>query len=112
VPPRRLCHSSLRKNIREAALGFRYRKSVRIVPGVRLNLSKSGTSLSVGRRGFTTNFSKRGRRTTISLPGTGLSYTTSSPAGSGGRTGFPVSGIAGLLFLIFVLAAVVSAIFR
>ena len=93
-------------------MGFRYRKSVRLIPGVRLNLSKSGTSVSVGGRGLTTNFSKRGRRTTISLPGTGLSYTTSTSAGSGGRTGFPASGIAGLLFLIFVLAAVISAIFR
>lgn len=93
-------------------MGFRYRKSVRILPGLRLNLSKSGTSVSVGGRGFTTNFSKRGKRTTISLPGTGLSYTTSTPAGSGGRTSSAVAGIVGLLVFVAVLAAIASAIVR
>lgn len=93
-------------------MGFRYRRSVRILPGVRLNLSKSGTSVSVGGRGFTTNFSKRGRRTTISLPGTGLSYIRSTSAGSGRRVGTTTSGIVGLLFFIFVVAAMISAIFR
>lgn len=29
-------------------MGFRYRRSKKIVPGVRINLSKSGPSLTVG----------------------------------------------------------------
>jgi hypothetical protein len=57
---------------------LRFRRSVKIAPGVRLNMSKSGPSLSVGGRGATANFSKRGTRTTIGIPGTGLSYTSSS----------------------------------
>jgi len=57
-------------------MGFRFRKSVRLFPGVRLNFSTRGTSLSVGRRGATVNFSKRGTRLTLGLPGTGLSYQT------------------------------------
>jgi Protein of unknown function (DUF4236) len=57
-------------------MSLRFRKSVKIIPGVRLNLSKSGTSLSVGRRGFTTNLSKKGAKTTVGLPGTGLSYSS------------------------------------
>ncbi len=56
-------------------MGFRLRKSVKILPGVRINLSKSGTSVSVGGRGFTTNVSKRGARTTLGIPGTGISYS-------------------------------------
>jgi hypothetical protein len=59
-------------------MGFRFRKSLKIVPGVRLNLSKSGTSWSIGGKGFTTNISKRGVRQTASLLGTGLSYSTFS----------------------------------
>jgi len=56
-------------------MGWRYRRSFRIAPGVRLNMGKSGlTSLSVGGRGATLNLGKRGATTTVSLPGTGLSY--------------------------------------
>jgi hypothetical protein len=60
-------------------MGFRFRRSLKIAPGIRLNFSKRGTSLSLGGRGFTTNISKRGTKTTVGLPGTGISYSTSSP---------------------------------
>lgn len=54
---------------------FRFRKSVRILPGVRLNFSKSGTSVSLGTRGLRYTVGPKGTRTTIGLPGTGLSWT-------------------------------------
>jgi len=57
---------------------LRFRRSVKIAPGMRLNFSGSGTSLSVGGRGATVNFSKRGTRATLGIPGTGLSYSASS----------------------------------
>ncbi|WBO24316.1 DUF4236 domain-containing protein [Sphingomonas abietis] len=50
-----------------------------IVPGVRLNFSKSGVSTSIGGHGATVNLSKRGTRTTIGIPGSGLSYSTLTP---------------------------------
>jgi Protein of unknown function (DUF4236)/Bacterial SH3 domain len=56
-------------------MGWRYRKSFSILPGLRLNMGKSGlTSLSVGGRGATLNLGKKGVMGTVSLPGTGLSY--------------------------------------
>lgn len=54
-------------------MAFRFRKSVKIAPGIRLNFSKSGVSTSIGRRGATVNISKRGTRVTAGLPGTGIS---------------------------------------
>jgi len=48
--------------------------------GVRLNIGKTGFSLSVGKPGATVNLSKRGVRTTVGLPGTGISYTTTFKA--------------------------------
>jgi hypothetical protein len=57
-------------------MGFRFRRSIRLVPGVRVNISKTGTSLSAGRRGATLNFSDRGTKATVGLPGSGLSYST------------------------------------
>jgi hypothetical protein len=56
-------------------MGFRFRKSIKLLPGVRVNISKGGASLSVGGRGATANISKRGVRTTVGIPGTGFSYT-------------------------------------
>ncbi|WP_321854661.1 DUF4236 domain-containing protein [Paraburkholderia tropica] len=53
-------------------MGWGFRKSIKIAPGVRLNLSKSGVSTSIGGKGFTYN--TRGR-VTASIPGTGIRYT-------------------------------------
>ncbi len=56
-------------------MGFRFRRRIRVLPGISLNVGKSGfTSLSAGIRGFTVNFGRKGTRTTTGLPGTGLSY--------------------------------------
>ncbi len=57
---------------------MRFRKSIKIMPGVRVNLSKSGVSTSVGGRGATLNVSKRGLHSTLSVPGTGLSWSSMS----------------------------------
>jgi hypothetical protein len=56
-------------------MGFRFRRSVRLFPGVRANVSASGVSLSVGGRGATLNLSSRGARATFGIRGTGLSYS-------------------------------------
>ncbi len=53
-------------------MGWGFRKSIRIAPGIRLNVSKSGISTSIGGKGFTYN--TRGR-VTASIPGTGIRYT-------------------------------------
>ena len=58
-------------------MGWRFRRGIRVLPGVRLNVSKRGiSSVSIGRRGLTLNVSRRGTKETIGLPGTGISYTT------------------------------------
>jgi hypothetical protein len=56
-------------------MGFRVHRSIRLLPGVRLNLSKSGVSASIGTRGAWLTFGKRGTRATVGIPGTGISYT-------------------------------------
>lgn len=62
-------------------MGFSYRKSVNVGP-FRINLSSRGVGYSVGGRGFRTGTSASGRKyTTVSLPGTGLSYRASGGKG-------------------------------
>lgn len=56
-------------------MGFRFFRRIRIAPGLTVNLSKSGASLSIGPRGAKYTIGPRGSRTTIGLPGTGLFYT-------------------------------------
>lgn len=57
-------------------MGFRFRKSVKICKGVKVNFSKSGASLSIGGRGHSVTVGKRSR-VTFGIPGTGLSYSKS-----------------------------------
>jgi hypothetical protein len=65
-------------------MGFRFRRSIRILPGIRLNLGKRSTSVSLGVRGAHVTI-RRGHtpRSTVGVPGTGLSYTQ---GGGGGLT--------------------------
>lgn len=56
-------------------MGLRFRKTISILPGVRLNLGKSTQSISVGVPGFRKTFNTKGQvTTTVGLPGTGLYY--------------------------------------
>lgn len=54
---------------------FRFRKIFKIFPGIKINLSKSGLSTSIGKAGATVNFSKKGIRKTIGVSGTGMSWS-------------------------------------
>jgi hypothetical protein len=56
-------------------MGFRFRKVISVIPGVKVNLSKSGVSTSIGGHGATVNVGTTGRKMiTLGIPGTGMSY--------------------------------------
>ena len=80
--------------------GLRFRKSWSILPGVKLNLSKTGVSTSLGGRGATVNVGTRSRSATIGIPGTGLSYRK------------PLGGSIVVLIAIAVAVLAVAYIFR
>lgn len=56
-------------------MAFRFFTRKTLFPGVTLNMSKSGPSISVGPRGFKHTIGPRGRRTTVGVPGSGLHYS-------------------------------------
>lgn len=56
-------------------MSFRFRRTIRIFPGIRVNLSKSGVSLSIGIPGCTFNISRHGIKRTFGIPGTGFSWS-------------------------------------
>jgi hypothetical protein len=93
-------------------VGFGFRKSFKILPGVRVNVSKSGVSTSVGAGGFTQNFSKKGRRTTVNLPGMGLNYTTHAKRQSNNGQNAAGSNFRLVALVIAVLVVVVAYLMR
>ena len=56
-------------------MGLRFRRSISIVPGVKLNFGKTGMSVSAGMPGFHKTFHTSGKVTTsVGIPGTGIYY--------------------------------------
>lgn len=57
-------------------MSLRYRKSFKIMPGVKLNINKKSASITLGGKNFHVTKSTNGRTTTsVNLPIQGLSYT-------------------------------------
>jgi tetratricopeptide (TPR) repeat protein len=63
-------------------MAFRFWRRIKIAPGVTLNLSKSGGSVSFGPRGAKFTVGPRSKRATVGIPGTGLFYTQTLPGRS------------------------------
>ena len=90
-------------------MSLRFQKSVKIIPGLRVNLSKSGLGVSVGGRGLHAGVDAKGRNyTNIGLPGTGLSarqfHHNTNRSQSNLQRAVLIGGVAALvLLLIFVV---------
>jgi hypothetical protein len=88
-------------------MGFRFCRRVPILPGLRVNLSKSGASLSIGGRGAWYTLGPRGRRVTLGLPGTGLYWTEqvppAAPAHVGHQSGFALTVILVAIVALYLL---------
>lgn len=57
-------------------MGLRFRKSIKIAPGVKINLNKKSTSVTFGGKGVHYTASSTGTKTaSVGIPGTGISYT-------------------------------------
>lgn len=63
-------------------MGLRFRKSITLCKGVRLNVGKTGVSISTGIPGFRKTIHSSGRVTTsIGIPGTGIYYVDTDHIG-------------------------------
>ncbi|EQF27292.1 TPA: DUF4236 domain-containing protein [Clostridioides difficile] len=60
-------------------MGFNFRKSINLGGGVKLNLGKKSVGISAGVKGARVSVNSKGRKSaTLSIPGTGISYTKTS----------------------------------
>jgi hypothetical protein len=100
---------------------FRFYRRVSIFPGLSINLSKSGPSLTVGMRGAHVTVGSSGVRKTIGIPGTGIYYTSHSGYHSGAHSAHvdsPITdsqqttahGLAQLIMVICIVGAIALAI--
>jgi hypothetical protein len=83
-------------------MGFSLKKRIKIAPGITLNLSKSGTSVSVGQPGATVNVNADGgTKVTVGLPGSGVSYSEqlTKPKRKFGFVGYLVLALVVLFWL-------------
>jgi len=92
-------------------MGWRFRKSFKILPGFRINVGKQGiSSASIGKRGFSASIGKLGIFKNIGIPGTGLSHRSkigepiSMPGASIGLgvAGAIIGGVIALALALFV----------
>ena len=61
-------------------MGLRFRRSIKILPGVKINISKKGiSSICLGKSGASINLNKKGISTNIGISGTGISYSKYHP---------------------------------
>jgi len=95
---------------------FRFYRRVSIFPGLSVNLSKSGPSLTVGVRGAHVTVGRTGIRRTVGIPGTGIYYTSHSGYHSGAHSAHveePISdaqqstahNVAQFIFVVFIVGA-------
>ena len=80
-------------------MGFRFQKRITMFKGIKLNLSKSGVSVSVGRPGASLNLGGKGTTANVGVPGTGLSDRERISERNS-------AGLGGVIFLLVVLAVV------
>lgn len=69
----------IQRKKREESMGLRFRKSFKIAPGVKVNLNKKSSSVTFGGKGAHYTVNSKGRKTTtVGIPGTGMSYTSTT----------------------------------
>lgn len=89
-------------SMQNRTMSIRLRRRLKLFPGLWLNVSGSGVSVSVGAKGLTVNSGRGKTRTTASLPGSGLSYVSTAPTPT--DAGKPTPKTRPLFWLLFVLA--------
>lgn len=93
-------------------MGLRFRKSIKIAPGLKLNINKKSIGLSAGVRGAHVSVNSNGTKTvSAGLPGTGVSYVKSFGKGKKGNAKKGgLSNIFKYVGIIFMIALIAIAV--
>lgn len=92
-------------------MGFRFRKSVTLFKGIRLNFGRRGVGISAGVPGFRVGVNSRGTYTSVGVPGTGVSWFSylkrgdDATAGIGRGAGLILGGFSALILVGVLISA-------
>ena len=95
-------------------MGFRFQKRIRLFKGLTLNLSKTGTSWTIGGRGASVNLRDGKATGNVGIPGAGLSYRSRlTESKNTPETESPIDdqGSSGLGTIIVVIALIALGYF-
>ena len=90
---------------------IRHKKSIKIAPGVKVNINKKSASVTVGTKGVHYTKSTNGKTTkSVGIPGTGVSYVkTNGGKKKGGKQKKKGSCLA-YIALLFIFAGIIGSI--
>lgn len=86
-------------------MAIRFRKSVKIAPGLKLNIGKKSASVRIGGKNVGYTVGTKGRTASASIPGTGLGVTSRAGGGSDINWLSVIGWIVGAGILVVVLFA-------
>ena len=87
-------------------MGFRFQKRIRLFKGLTLNLSKKGSSLTVGRPGASVNIRGSKVSGSVGIPGSGVSYRETISDGERQSQPRQSGGLGRTLFWIALLLVI------
>jgi hypothetical protein len=90
-------------------MGLRFRKSIGLGSGARLNLGLRGASVTVGERDAHVTVGTRGARGVVSFPGTGVSYQTTAGRRAPRKEGSTRHLIIGMLTIYAIVCIILHA---
>lgn len=91
-------------------MAIRFRKTVKLAPGIKLNIGKKSASIRMGGKNAGYTVGTKGRTTSASIPGTGLGVTSRTNTGGADINWLTVIGwVGGGFVLLLVLAALFGA---
>lgn len=91
-------------------MGFRFRRSIKVPPGIRVNIGKLGVSTSIGGRGAHITVGHRKVRKIVGITSSGLSYTHTESTHTEPSNTVPASkpsGARGVVWLVLLLALLI-----
>jgi hypothetical protein len=85
-------------------MGFKFRKRIKIAPGVHVNVSKRGLSANVGKKGASVTVGgARGTTANVGIPGTGISYSEKIGGEADKKAQNAQAPVAGWLIIIAIV---------
>ncbi len=90
-------------------MAIRFRRTVRIAPGLKLNIGKKSASVRIGGKSAGYTIGTSGRTASASIPGTGLGASSRKRQGKGGGVVMAALGIIVSIVVVLAVLAMVAS---